>query len=161
MNGIYLIIGGNEGDRLEMLDSCKVYIEKNIGMITRCSSIYETAAWGKTDQNSFLNQVLMVHTLLSPEQLMNQCLRIEKWMGRERKEKWSSRSIDIDILFYQNEIINMEGLIIPHPRIPERNFVLTPMCEIAENEIHPVLYRSMIELLNQCEDPLLVEKYHL
>lgn len=158
MNGAYLIIGGNMGDRMQLLKLCREYILEEIGSIAKVSGIYETAAWGKTDQASFLNQVLWVHTKLDPVALLRKCLYIEKKMGRERLLKWESRLIDIDILFYENEIIKEEKLTLPHPFIHQRRFVLVPLNEIASDFIHPVLHKSIFQILKECDDALEVVK---
>ena len=158
MNGIYLIIGGNMGDRVSLLAECAAFIEKKIGKIIQQSALYETAAWGKTDQPSFLNQVLYIHTNQSAHDVLKKCLAIEHNMGRIRFQKWESRIIDIDILFYNQDVINEKVLSVPHTQIANRKFVLVPLCEIAPNLIHPVLLLSIETLLKQCDDPLEVKK---
>lgn len=159
MNGIFLIIGGNMGDRIRYMNEAKELIRERIGAITRQSKLYETAAWGNETQSPYLNQVLMVNTALEPMALMQTCLMIEQELGRIRKEKWESRPIDIDILFYHNQQFNSDHLIIPHPRIQDRRFVLLPFCEIAAHEIHPILQVSMEQLLETCPDHLPVLPY--
>lgn len=154
MNGIYLIIGGNMGNRAEHLATCRKCISEQIGMITQASSIYETAAWGNQDNPAFLNQVICIQTSVSPIQLLEKCLAIEAYMGRKRTTQWASRIIDIDILFYKHLIIQLPQLQIPHPHIPQRRFVLTPMNEIAPLALHPVLQKSMRDLLINCPDQL-------
>lgn len=158
MNGIYILIGGNVGNRLQMLHTAKEHIEKEMGHILFHSSLYETAAWGNTKQEAFLNQVLCIDSKFAPEMLLERCLSIEKKMGRERHAKWSPRTIDIDILFYHDVIIEEEHLVIPHPRIQDRRFTLVPLNEIAPNEIHPIFKRSIHHLLQECIDELAVKK---
>src|SRR5262245_47850928 len=127
MNTAYLLIGGNLGDRRQNLLQAVSLINEQCGAVIISSSIYETEAWGKTDQTSFLNQALKISTELNARQLMRKVLRIEKSMGRERKEKMGPRLIDIDILFYGNEIHDLRFLKIPHPEIQNRRFVLVPL----------------------------------
>jgi 2-amino-4-hydroxy-6-hydroxymethyldihydropteridine diphosphokinase len=159
MNTAYLLIGGNLGNRKVNLENSRSLIEQQCGHIVHNSSIYETAAWGNTNQPSFLNQVLQVETLLSARQLIRKILKIEKTMGRVRQEKLGPRIIDIDILFFNHEIIKLEFLTIPHPEIQNRRFVLMPMVEIAASLVHPVLNKPMSKLLNECMDNLEVTKF--
>lgn len=158
MNGIYLGIGGNEGNRAHFLAKTRERIAERIGHIEKCSSIYQTAAWGETNQKDFYNQVLFIKTKYTAQESMNLCLEIEKELGRERKQKWGSRTIDIDILFYGRAIINSKKLIIPHPHLHKRNFVLVPMHEIAPHFIHPVLRKKIFTLLRNSPDELAVKK---
>lgn len=160
MSGMYLIIGGNIGDRVNYLQKSIHFIEKEIGPIARKSFVYETASWGKTDQNAFLNQVLYVQTTYSAQQVLKICLDIEAKMGRTRDQKWDSRIIDIDILFYDHEIIHEDRLQIPHPFIQERRFVLVPLNEIAPMFKHPVLHKTVHLLLQECSDNLEVKKFN-
>lgn len=158
MNKAYLLTGGNLGNRLQNLQNAATLIEKNIGKIEQASSVYETAAWGFTEQPAFLNQVLYVSTLLSASELIKNLLRIESAMGRERNIKMGPRIIDIDILFFNHDIINEPDLEIPHPRLHLRKFVLTPLAEIAPGYLHPVLHKTVLQLLAECEDRLDVHK---
>jgi len=158
MNISYLLIGGNEGNRMAWLADACAQIEESAGIILRLSSFYETAAWGKTDQDDFLNQALQVQTELDAPSLLFALLKIEEKMGRRRMEKWGSRLIDIDILFFNEEIIRLPELVIPHPEIQNRRFALVPMEEIAPLYIHPVLERSIRDLLAECPDKLDVKK---
>ncbi|MBS1620493.1 MAG: 2-amino-4-hydroxy-6-hydroxymethyldihydropteridine diphosphokinase [Bacteroidetes bacterium] len=159
MNKAYLLSGTNQGNRSENLKTAKRLIRKECGIIKKESSVYETAAWGKTDQPSFLNQALEIFTPLNAEELLQCILEIEKRMGRIRKEKYGARIIDIDILFYNYEIINLPELKIPHPEIQNRKFALIPLAEIAPGLMHPVLNKSIREILSGCPDPLAVKKY--
>jgi 2-amino-4-hydroxy-6-hydroxymethyldihydropteridine diphosphokinase len=158
MNLVYLLIGGNLGHREWHLTKAKQQITALCGEIITHSTIYETAAWGNTDQPLFLNQVILIKTLLSPVDLLQQVLQIELDAGRERTEKYGPRTIDIDILFYGNMVIALPELDIPHPRIAERRFVLVPMVEIAADFLHPILQQKMSTLLENCTDSLLVHK---
>jgi 2-amino-4-hydroxy-6-hydroxymethyldihydropteridine diphosphokinase len=161
MNDAYLLIGGNVGDRLSNLQLAISKISDNVGQITKISSIYETAAWGKTDQDAFLNQVLMIQTNLSPLDLLKSILNIELEMGRIRNEKYAARTIDIDILYFNDLVIDSNDLIIPHPRISERKFVLVPIHEIAASMIDKRTEKTIHEMLETCMDTLPVLKYPL
>jgi 2-amino-4-hydroxy-6-hydroxymethyldihydropteridine diphosphokinase len=161
MNKVYLLTGGNVGNRRQYLQESARLIEAASGKITSHSAIYETAAWGKTDQAAFLNQALELMTLLTPGVLMEQLLEIEQTAGRQRLEKYGPRTIDIDILFFNNDIISTPLLTIPHPQIAARRFVLEPMNELAPAYIHPVLKKSIAQLLLECPDPLPVKKFSL
>ena len=158
MNSSYLLIGGNEGDREAALSEARTQISAAAGTIRQASSLYETAPWGRTDQPWFLNQALLLETEKDPTALLNTLLQIEEKMGRKRMERYGSRRIDIDILFFNDAIIHLPRLIIPHPEIANRKFVLKPLAEIAPEFCHPVLHRSVRELLQACTDPLEVKK---
>ena len=158
MNISYLLIGGNEGDRTGNMAIARERIGSVAGAIRRRSSLYETAAWGKTDQPDFLNQALLLETGLDAAILLATLLGIEEEMGRKRSEKYGSRIIDIDILFFNDAIITQPGLVIPHPEIQNRRFALAPLEEIAPAYIHPLLGVSVRELLINCTDPLVVKK---
>jgi 2-amino-4-hydroxy-6-hydroxymethyldihydropteridine diphosphokinase len=158
MNKAYLLIGGNEGDRFMHLKEATTEIEKSCGKISLRSSIYETAAWGIHDQPSFLNQALEIMTPLKALTLMNSLLSIEEKLGRKRKEKYGPRIIDIDILFFNQDIINLPKLQIPHPELQNRRFALVPMSEIAQDLVHPALKKTILQLLNECKDTLDVKK---
>ena len=158
MSTALLLIGGNLGDRKENLLTAISLINEQCGSLTRSSSVYETEAWGKTDQPSFLNQALEISTTLNARQLMRKILKIEKEMGRIRKEKLGPRIIDIDILLYENEIHDLRFLKIPHPEMQNRRFVLVPLAEIDPTLQHPVLKKTIAELLEECPDNLEVTK---
>jgi len=160
MNKAYLLTGGNMGDRAENLSNAVLLIKQFCGEITVASRIYETAAWGNTQQPNFLNQVLELKTELTALQLIRRILKIEKQMGRVRNEKFGPRIIDIDILFFNDEIIGLPFLKIPHTEIQHRRFVLIPLCEIAPELIHPQLNSTISELLKSCTDKLDVKKFN-
>ena len=130
MKGIFLGLGTNLGDRNQNLTNAINLISQQIGNVTKQSSKHETKAWGKTDQPNFLNMVIKIETKLTPHFLLEKCLSIENEIGRVRKEKWGPRLIDIDILYYNDLVIDEENLKIPHPFINERDFVLKPFKEI-------------------------------
>lgn len=154
----HLLIGGNKGNVPETFRQAIEMIEARIGRLKKFSSLYKTAAWGNTNQPDFLNKVLVVETVLPPHDVMQQCLDIESKLGRVRKEKYGPRTIDIDILFYGNEIIQSRDLTIPHPQLQFRRFVLVPLNEISYHKKHPVLHKTIHQLLTNCEDKLDVKK---
>ena len=159
MASIYLLLGSNMGDKKAHLNQAMILIRQQIGEIVAQSSIYETEPWGFKDNSYFLNQVLKIRTSLHPESLLTDILSIEKKIGRQRiKNQYESRIIDIDILFYDELIINSEQLTIPHPLIEKRKFVLIPLVEIADDFIHPVSGKTMNCLLNECKDKSEVKK---
>lgn len=158
MNTVYLLLGSNMGNSEQMLTVATNMIEKNIGKLTTSSSIYRTAAWGNEDQPDFLNQIIIVSSSLSSSTVLKEMFVIEKEMGRVRTTKNASRVIDIDMLFFNDEIIQTETLTVPHPQIQNRRFVLVPLAEIALDFIHPLLKKSSLELLSICSDKLNVQK---
>jgi 2-amino-4-hydroxy-6-hydroxymethyldihydropteridine diphosphokinase len=159
MNISYLLIGGNQGDRPARLASARDHITAAGGDILLASALYETAAWGKTDQPDFLNQALRVSADQDAPAWLLTLLGIEEKMGRRREERYGPRTIDIDILFFNNSTIREPGLIIPHPEIQNRRFALTPLEEIAPFLIHPVLHKTIRDLLADCTDPLAVKQF--
>jgi 2-amino-4-hydroxy-6-hydroxymethyldihydropteridine diphosphokinase len=161
MNKVYLLIGGNMGNRLQNLRRAVELIHSTLGAVVAQSAIYDTAAWGKTDQQSFLNQALAIKTPFSAPALMQHILQTEEAMGRKRQEKYDPRIIDIDILFFNNAIIDTPFLTVPHPQLPNRRFALVPMNEIAPRLVHPVLQKTVQELLLHCPDKLEVRKFPL
>lgn len=159
MNIVYLLTGGNVGNRQQYLENAALLIETACGKITRRSAVYETAAWGKTDQAAFLNQALELSTLLDPGELMKALLLIEQKTGRERSEKYGPRTIDIDILLFNSAIIQSALVTVPHPQMANRRFVLVPLNEIAAGYIHPILKKTVSQLLAICPDTLPVKKF--
>jgi 2-amino-4-hydroxy-6-hydroxymethyldihydropteridine diphosphokinase len=158
MNQVYLLIGGNMGDRNANLNNALALIESKLGVIKKVSSVFETEAWGFTEQPAFLNQALLIQTQLNAESLMIEILLLEKEMGRERTIPMGPRMIDVDIIYFNEAIVNHENLIIPHPKMSERKFVLMPIAEIAPDFIHPILHKSNTALLKECGDSLAVHK---
>jgi len=159
MNTAYLLTGGNLGDRLQNLATARELIREQCGTLIAVSSLYETAAWGNTDQPAFLNQALELATPLNARQLIRRILKMEKTMGRLRQEKYGPRIIDIDILLFNNERHNYPLLKLPHPEMQNRRFALLPLAEIAPAVIHPVLNKTVAALLEECTDELDVKKY--
>jgi 2-amino-4-hydroxy-6-hydroxymethyldihydropteridine diphosphokinase len=159
MNNTYLLLGSNMGNSKASLSKAVVQIEKQIGTVIRKSGLYSTAAWGNTKQPEFLNQVIIVETKLPALQTMQTILNIEKKMGRIRTVKNAPRVIDIDILFFNKEIIAQEHLCIPHPQIQNRRFVLVPLNQLSPNLKHPVLNKTVHQLLINCADRLNVKKF--
>lgn len=147
------------GDSKKQLDKACAHIAKKVGPIIRTSALYQTAAWGNTDQPDFLNQVIIIETRFNAEQCLRSILEIEKIMGRIRTVKNAPRIIDIDILFFNKDIINAPELKVPHPEIPNRRFVLTPLNELSPSFIHPILQKNIHTLLKVCKDELNVKKF--
>jgi len=159
MELVYLGLGTNQGDRLGNLQKAIDLLEERIAPIEQKSQIYQTAAWGIEDQAPFLNMVIKLSTLLGPKAILKAVLAIEADMGRERKQKWGERLIDIDILFFGNQILETPELIIPHPFIQERNFVLVPMAELAPDFVHPIHQKSIRLLKEVSLDQLKVSDF--
>jgi 2-amino-4-hydroxy-6-hydroxymethyldihydropteridine diphosphokinase len=159
MARVFLILGGNLGDRFKYLEEARTLIEKSIGLLCSCSSYYETEPWGFTHENPFLNQALEVSTNLNPLEILNCIQSVETSLGRIRgMERYRARTIDIDILFYDDLVINTPELTIPHAEISKRRFVLEPMAEIASNFVHPVINKTIRMLLSECQDTGKVKK---
>ena len=156
MNKAFIILGSNMGNKMAHLQQAIELMNlQNISLIQQ-SSIYKTAAWGNTEQDDFYNQVIEVATELSAEILLQTLLEIETKMGRTRNQKWEARIIDLDILYFNNEIIDTINLKIPHPYLHVRRFTLIPLTEIASNFIHPIFKKTNSELLASCSDESLV-----
>ncbi len=160
MNKVYLLTGGNIGNRRQYLQQAASLLEQ-YGTVIQKSGLYETAAWGKTDQPAFLNQVLLLHTTLSATGLLEKMLETELALGRARMEKYGPRIIDIDMLFFNEEVIDHPFLTVPHPRLAERRFVLVPLMEIAPDLVHPVLHKTISQLLQECPDKLEVVRFDI
>ena len=152
MNTVYIQLGSNIGERESFIAKSMEQIEENIGEIITESSIFETTPWENENQNNFLNSVIKIKTTFDAFKVLKKSQEIENNLGRVREEKWGKRTIDIDILFYNNEIINTTKLNIPHPLIQKRKFVLVPLSEIAPNYIHPILKKNISTLLSECKD---------
>ncbi len=151
---VFIATGSNIGDRGGNLAKATQKIAVEIGDIKGFSKVYETAAWGGVEQQDYYNQVLKINTRHLAEDVLQKCLQIESQMGRERKERWGARNIDIDVLFYENKILETKKLTLPHPRLHLRKFVLKPICELQADWVHPVLNKNMKQLLEECKDDL-------
>ena len=155
---IFLLLGTNLGDRAGHLEAARTALADRAGRLVNTSALYETAAWGRTDQPAFLNQAIALSSSLDAHALLNVMLDIEQSLGRERRELWGPRVIDIDLLLYSDQVIDTATLQVPHPRMPLRRFALMPLAEIAGDVIHPVLHKKISELLAECPDQLAVKK---
>ena len=158
MNDVFLLLGSNLGDRQAYLQQAIKHIDREIAPVITRSSVYETQSWGKTDEPDYLNQVIQLKTDIPAKEILHKILNIEKMMGRKREIKWGSRIIDIDILFYNDLVLDTPGLVIPHPFLQERRFTLIPLAEIAPAYVHPKLHKTVTELLEDCPDTLPVNK---
>ncbi|MGN6567798.1 MAG: 2-amino-4-hydroxy-6-hydroxymethyldihydropteridine diphosphokinase [Flavipsychrobacter sp.] len=158
MNVVYLLLGSNEGDRFDWLEKGKAMIRESGNVIVSVSAIYETAAWGLEEQPDFLNQVIRINTTFNPTDLLKNIQQVENILGRQRTVKWGQRTLDIDILLYNDEVVDLPELHIPHPFLAKRRFTLAPLAEIAPDIIHPIDKKTMLELLNDCPDSLPVKK---
>ena len=157
MHTLVLSTGSNLGNRSQNLESAMKLIEEKIGAIRKSSSIYESRAWGYQSNNHYYNQCLEVQTDLGAEEILDRILQIERIMGRERcASEYADRIIDIDIIFLNDAILDSDPLTIPHKRMQDRKFVLIPMAEILPGLEHPVLHKTVHELLGLCSDPLKV-----
>lgn len=154
----YLLLGSNLGDRAAYLQVARTGLAA-AGELVVASGIYETAAWGPTEQPAYLNQAVALRTALAPAALLTYCLTTEAAAGRERHERWGSRTLDIDVLLYGDLIIDTLSLAVPHPRLPSRRFALGPLAEIAATLVHPQLHLPIAELLRRCPDPLAVRPW--
>jgi 2-amino-4-hydroxy-6-hydroxymethyldihydropteridine diphosphokinase len=159
MKKVYLLLGGNLNNRESLIEKARTAISERAGKLLEQSSVYETEPWGFETKDTFLNQVVLIETKLKPSELLDTLLRIEYELGRTRTYNgYESRLIDIDILFYEEEVISNNELVIPHPRIQERMFTLKPLQEINGSFVHPVLKKSIRQLVAECTDKLKVSK---
>ena len=153
-----LLLGTNLGERGKNLKSALELIESECGIITSQSSVYETEPWGTTSSKSYFNQAIIIDTLLNPFNLLISLQNIELQLGRVRETKWADRTIDIDILMYNDFVLDSQDLQIPHPQLPNRKFSLIPSCEIAPDWEHPLFHKKIHELLELCADKCFVTK---
>ena len=152
MSKIYLSIGSNKGNRYSQIKEALKLIREDLGEIISISKIYETKSWG-FESEKFLNLCIAIKSELSPDKLLFSINNIEEKIGRKRDSKiMKSREMDIDIIFYSNKTVNQKELIIPHPKLQLRNFVLVPLSEIASDFVHPILLKSVKELLECSND---------
>lgn len=159
IHAAYLLTGSNQGSRYEQLQLAATELGRRAGTIVQASQIYETEAWGLEGLPAHLNQALLLHTDLLPTALLDVIHDIEQQLGRVRQQRWGIRAIDIDIIYYDDCVLQLPQLVIPHPLMQERNFVLAPMTEIAPGMMHPVLQKTNAELLRQSPDRLAVQLY--
>ena len=164
MSEVYLSIGGNLGDRLENLQKCKSKISMQMGNIMKESSIYESEAWGFDHPRNFYNQVISIQTDKNTEDILRIAQSIEKDLGRIRSEHkaqaYEGRTMDIDILLVDDQTIDTEKLVVPHPHMHKRNFVILPLSEIAPKLMHPTLNKAIATLEEQCQDKGNIQKIH-
>ena len=158
MNEVFFLLGSNLGDRTLFLQQAIAHIMDEIGPVIKKSSVYETQSWGKTDLPDYLNQVVLVNTKLTARDTLEKILLIEHKIGRIREEKWGARTIDIDILFFNSDIIDELRLQVPHPELHKRKFTLEPMVELAPSLMHPILKKNILQLKNELNDSLIVKK---
>lgn len=151
---VFLLTGGNLGNRIANLDAAARLIEQHIGSVGKASNYYETEAWGQVVQPPYINQALEVSTALNPMDVLHKIWEIEAALGRQRRNKWEARTLDIDILFYDHLIIDRPELKVPHPLLHKRNFVLIPMLEIAPYKRHPLFRKTIEELYQESDDSL-------
>lgn len=157
MEQLYLLLGGNLGDKQKIFSETERLIELQLGRIKKKSHVYETEPWGFESEDMFWNQAVIVETSLSETECLHTIHQIEKQVGRIRyNQQYSSRIIDVDILFYGDMVLNTNELEIPHPRMIDRKFVLVPLAEIADNKIHPGFQKTINQLLADCSDNLTV-----
>ncbi|MEO8885161.1 MAG: 2-amino-4-hydroxy-6-hydroxymethyldihydropteridine diphosphokinase [Mucilaginibacter sp.] len=158
MINVFLLLGSNLGDRNAYLQQAITAIENEVAAIIKKSSVYETQSWGKTNLPDYLNQVILLQTDLPAQTVLQKILSIEWAIGRVREEKWGPRIIDIDILFYGDEVIDEPQLQVPHPELHKRRFTLDPLAEIAPDFVHPVLNKKIFQLKDELKDSLIVKK---
>jgi len=161
MNIVFLQLGSNLGARELLLQNAIIAIEDRVGLVVEKSKVYESVPWRVEGQENYLNQILKVKTEMLADDVLSIVLDIEKELGRIRIEKWGERLIDIDIIFYNDSIIETPDLCVPHKHLHERMFVLTPLHNIAPEMVHPKYNKTIEELLNMCKDTELVKEYAL
>jgi 2-amino-4-hydroxy-6-hydroxymethyldihydropteridine diphosphokinase len=158
MINVFLLLGSNLGNRELYLQKAIDLIELDIAPVIKRSAIYLTQSWGKTDEPDYLNQVIEIKTTSNAQEVLDKVLAIEIILGRQRQVKWGSRTIDIDILFYGDKVINQPGLVVPHPELHKRRFTLVPLAQIAPKFVHPILEKNILQLKNELIDDLVVKK---
>ena len=155
LESVFVLLGSNLGDRELLVNQASKMIGERCGKIVAKSRLYESEPWGFKSEHWFLNQVVKVETAFSPDALMEVLLEIEKELGRDRSvphEGYVSRPMDLDILYFGNEIIDTQMVKAPHPRLHERRFTLLPLCDIAPDYVHPVMKKTNLQLLDECRD---------
>ncbi|HXB10702.1 MAG TPA: 2-amino-4-hydroxy-6-hydroxymethyldihydropteridine diphosphokinase [Bacteroidia bacterium] len=160
MNRVFLSLGSNRGNRQEYLQTATNVLEKRVGNLLQVSHIYETEPWKMNDGTNFLNQVILLETSLDAQEIMALIIETETSLGRIRSTSgYEPRTIDIDILFFNEEVIKSPSVTVPHPLISERRFILEPLCELAPNYIHPKLKKSLKQLLADCPDKHTIARF--
>ena len=152
---VFVLLGSNLGDRELLVNQASKMIGERCGKIVAKSRLYESEPWGFKSEHWFLNQVVKIETALSPDDLMKELLEIEKELGRDRSvphEGYVSRPMDLDILYFGNKIIDTQMVIAPHPRLHDRRFTLLPLCDVAPDFVHPVMKKTNLQLLDECQD---------
>lgn len=158
MHQVVLLIGGNLGDRKRLIEEARCLLSE-IGTIKTASNVYESHAWGDASEGQYLNQALVIETASSPINLIQMTQEIENRLGRTRNILWGNRTMDIDIIYFDDLVYQDENLIVPHPLMSERNFVLVPLVEILPYFVHPVFKVNNKELLLRCRDKSEVKIY--
>ena len=161
MTRSYILFGSNQGDKEALLEQACTLINNKCGILVERSSAYTTEPWGFEAEEWFLNELLVVETELEPDELMDRLLEIEKELGRVRfpeHKGYTSRTVDLDILYYGDKVINTEKVTVPHPRLHLRKFALLPLCELIPDYLHPIFNVSQEELLQQCPDTSTVQQ---
>lgn len=161
MNGVFILLGSNLGDKLNNLREAKARLQQQGFHLREQSSVYETEPWGLSDQPWFLNTLLEFGYSGDAVSALEICLKIEREMGRERIIKWGERIIDIDIIYFNDEVLELENLIIPHPGIPDRRFVLMPLLEKWPSYVHPTFQKTADQMLSETTDTLTCTKTKL
>jgi 2-amino-4-hydroxy-6-hydroxymethyldihydropteridine diphosphokinase len=155
---VYLILGGNQGNRNEIISEAIDLVTSQIGIQTDSSSRYESESWGFKSE-PFINQIIVLNTDLNPEEILEKIHSIEDQLGRTRKtNQYEARTIDIDLLYMDSRVINSTNLVVPHPRIASRRFVLLPLAEIAPELLDPVTGKTVAEMLDLCSDTSCVRR---
>ena len=152
-------IGGNIEPRIEYLEKAILWVESLVGKVVRKSKLYESEPWGGVGQAQFLNQVLIIETELNPLEVLQYLKKIESLLGRVEGERWGPRNIDLDLLFLEREVFHSSELLLPHPRLHERNFVLLPLQEVLPEWVHPTYQMNVPDLLRYCRDEGLITLY--
>ena len=159
MEKVYLCLGGNIGDTRNYLQNAVAMIGRRIGRVVSQSAVYQSEPWGFNAEQMFLNQVVVAETELEPHAVLELCLQIEAELGRTRSGNgYEPRTIDIDIVFFGQQIISQPDLQVPHPLMHRRNFVLRPLCDVAADFVHPVFRKTVHQILTECDDNAMVKQ---
>lgn len=159
---VFILLGSNLGNRERLVNQACRMMGERCGEIVAKSRLYESEPWGFKSEHWFLNQVVQINTLLSPNELMQTLLDIEKELGRDRTtphDGYVSRPMDLDILYFGNEVVDTELVNAPHPRLYQRRFTLLPLCDLAPDFVHPILKKTNHQLLDECQDTGIVKLF--